>query len=131
MENYVKESTVTEDDVLTLMEEARDQIQIEYDLSNNEFKSVDLSGVSDSLLSYINRTQEQIKNNAPSSSDLSEDELNKIAEGVYKSGFTYFCTAKVAIDVWGNEMKQAIINKCMGANGIIDGNYDLDKIIEK
>lgn len=131
LENYVKESTVTEDDVLTLMEEARDQIQIEYDLSNNEFKSVDLSGVSDSLLSYINRTQEQIKNNAPSSSDLSEDELNKIAEGVYKSGFTYFCTAKVAIDVWGNEMKQAIINKCMGANGIIDGNYDWDKIIEK
>ena len=131
LENYVKESTVTEDDVLTLMEEARDQIQIEYDLSNNEFKSVDLSGVSDSLLSYINRTQEQIKNNAPSSSDLSEDELNKITEGVYKSGFTYFCTAKVAIDVWGNEMKQAIINKCMGANGIIDGNYDWDKIIEK
>ena len=131
LENYVKESTVTEDDVLTLMEEARDQIQIEYDLSNNEFKSVDLSGVSDSLLSYINRTQEQIKNNAPSSSDLSEDELNKIAEGVYKSGFTYFCTAKVAIDVWGNEMKQAIINKCMGANGLIDGNYDWDKIIEK
>lgn len=131
LENYVKESTVTEDDVLTLMEEARDQIQIEYDLKNNEFKSVDLSGVSDKLLSYINRTQEQIKNNAPSSSDLSEDELNKIAEGVYKSGFTYFCTAKVAIDVWGNEMKQAIINKCMGANGIIDGNYDWDKIIEK
>lgn len=131
LENYVKESTVTEDDVLTLMEEARDQIQIEYDLKNNEFKSVDLSGVSDKLLSYINRTQEQIKNNAPSSSDLSEDELNKITEGVYKSGFTYFCTAKVAIDVWGNEMKQAIINKCMGANGIIDGNYDWDKIIEK
>lgn len=131
LENYVKESTVTEDDVLTLMEEARDQIQIEYDLKNNEFKSVDLSGVSDKLLSYINRTQEQIKNNAPSSSDLSEDELNKITEGVYKSGFTYFCTAKVAIDVWGNEMKQAIINKCIGANGIIDGNYDWDKIIEK
>lgn len=131
LENYVKESTVTEDDVLTLMEEARDQIQIEYDSKNSEFKSADLSGVSDRLLSYINRTQEQIKNNAPSSSDLSEDELNKIAEGVYKSGFTYFCTAKVAIDVWGNEMKQAIINKCMGANGIIDGNYDWDKIIEK
>ena len=131
LENYVKESTVTEDDVLTLMEEARDQIQIEYDSNNNSFKSADLSGVSDSLLSYINRTQEQIKNNAPSSSDLSEDELNKISEGVYKSGSTYFCTAKVAIDVWGSDIKQAIINKCMGANGIIDGNYDWDKIIEK
>ena len=67
-----------------------------------------------------------------SESEIPESELEEISEGVYKSGDnTYYCNAKVAIEVWGTNVKDAIRAKIVANNSQIDGHYDLYAVIEK
>ena len=97
-----------------------DKITVE--VNNGKIQSVNLSDID--LDSYGIITTEEDDNNTPNFDDQSVEGLS----GIYHSPTAgYYCTAKVAIDTWGDDVKQAIIDKIV--NGDIRGNYDFDKII--
>ena len=66
-----------------------------------------------------------------SESETTETESEQLADGVYKGNNNYYCTAKVAIEVWGTDVKDAIRAKIVMNNSQIDGHYDLYAVIEK
>lgn len=82
--------------------------------------------ISDDILNeYFEKKEDKESNTNEGNKD------DNLPDGIYKGYSSYYCTAKVAINTWGQNVRDAIRDKIVLTSSEIDGHYDLYSIIDK